>query len=363
MRAAIVLAASFLVVAGCATSPPEPQGTFLQFREHASLGPILADGDGRTLYIFTNDEKGKSHCFDQCAVNWPPAMAAAVGSVPASIRGKVSLVERDGAMQLAYEGWPLYYWKNDAAAGDATGDAVGGVWFVVREPVADPWGMGPIQVVGSDVQYTSGVTGYHARPATGRAATGVVMIHEWWGLNAEIRGMADRLAAQGYQVLAVDLFGSVATTPDEARQQVQSLNQSKATTNMRQAAAYLRTQGATSIASLGWCFGGAQSLQLATSGEALVATVLYYGSPITDSRLQAIDWPVLGIFAENDASIPKEKAQEFRQALMDAGVDGTVLVYPDVGHAFANPTGNAWAPIQTHDAWQRTLAFLEANKE
>jgi carboxymethylenebutenolidase len=91
--------------------------------------------------------------------------------------------------------------------------------------------------------------------------------------------------------------------------------------------------------------------------------VLYYGSPITDSRLQAIDWPVLGIFAENDASIPKEKAQEFRQALMDAGVDGTVLVYPDVGHAFANPTGNAWAPIQTHDAWQRTLAFLEANKE
>ncbi|HET6398777.1 MAG TPA: dienelactone hydrolase family protein, partial [Candidatus Thermoplasmatota archaeon] len=244
-------------------TPPSPPGsgtaggvTALAFREHPEHGRILVDQRGHTLYIFTNDERDRSRCLGSCLDNWPPALASSMPTVPDRIAGNVTLATpaasgSSGARQVAYEGWPLYYWIGDRAAGQATGDGVNGVWFVVREPPAqteaglDPWGSGTLQAAGTDVEYMSGVTGYHAKPTTGTATTGVVMVHEWWGLNDEIKAMADRLASHGYQVLAVDLFGKVAATPDEARAQVMALDQQAATANMRAAAAYLRDQGAT----------------------------------------------------------------------------------------------------------------------
>jgi predicted lipoprotein with Yx(FWY)xxD motif len=93
-----------------------------------SLGTVLADADGMTLYIFDRDEPGVSNCYDNCAINWPPLIA----TEGAMAEGMYSLVTRtDGTMQWAYEGMPLYYWKNDAAPGDTTGDGVGDVWHVV----------------------------------------------------------------------------------------------------------------------------------------------------------------------------------------------------------------------------------------
>lgn len=216
-------------------------------------------------------------------------------------------------------------------------------------------------VVAEDVAYFGSVKGVYARPSEGGPYPGVVMIHEWWGLNDGIRAMARRLAGQGYAVLAVDLYdGKVAATPDEATALVKALDQKRAIDNMRAAVAYLRGAGAKKVASLGWCFGGGQSLQLALA-ERLDATVLYYGSPlITEKdRLKAIAWPVLGIFGDKDAVISVDSVHAFDEALSDLGIDHEVRLYAGVGHAFANPSGPNFSPDKTRDAWIRTVAFLK----
>jgi predicted lipoprotein with Yx(FWY)xxD motif len=94
------------------------------------MGEILTDAAGMTLYTFDKDQSGMSNCYDKCAVNWPPLMAAS-GAMGA---GDFSLVTRkDGGMQWAYKGMPLYLWIKDKAPGDTTGDGVGGVWHVVSQ--------------------------------------------------------------------------------------------------------------------------------------------------------------------------------------------------------------------------------------
>lgn len=222
------------------------------------------------------------------------------------------------------------------------------------------------QVAGQDVVYFENVTGYYVAPTEIRDGgyPGIVMIHEWWGLNDHIRSMAQSLAKEGYQVLAVDLFeGSVATTQQEAQTQTSSLNQEEAVANLKAAVSYLRDEkDAPKVASLGWCFGGGQSLQLSVAGADLDATIVYYGNLITDeATLAAIDWPVLGIFAEQDMSIPPATVREFEIALNERGIENSITIYPGVGHAFANPSGANYAPEPTRDAWAKTLAFLTNN--
>ncbi len=339
----------------------------LEFQSIAGVGTVLVDSAGRTLYVFTDDEAGLSTCLGSCLVNWPPVLASQAPPAPPVVAGDLDVIQRaDGTMQLAYKGLPLYYYSGDTSPGDAKGDGRGGVWFVVRHPPSNSEMLndaGTFTVLQENLAYHGDVVGNYARPAEGTAKTGVVMIHEWWGLTDNIRDMAHLLATHGYAVMAVDLFeGSVATTPADALAQVRALNQDEANANMQVAADYLRAAGAEDIISLGWCFGGGQSLQLALSGEMLAGTVIYYGSLVTDeARLAAIDWPVLGIFGEDDDLIPPTAVRQFEAALNNVSIQNTMFIYPDVGHAFANPSGDAWAPDQTADAWVRTLAFLKAN--
>ena len=141
-----------------------------------------------------------------------------------------------------------------------------------------------IEVTTADVAYFENYKGFYARPAAEGVFPGVVMIHEWWGLNDNIKTMARELAKEGYAVLAIDLFGKVVTTPDEARKEISSLDKTKALENLKAAVAYLRSKGSEKVGSLGWCFGGGQSLALALSGEKLDATVIYYGNLVTDKK-------------------------------------------------------------------------------
>lgn len=103
----------------------------------SDLGDILVDGDGITLYMFIPDEQGPSVCNDDCAGNWPPLTsdAAAGDGLDASLLS--SAVRDDGAEQVTYDGWPLYYFGGDAAAGDVNGQGVGDVWFVIS-PTGEP---------------------------------------------------------------------------------------------------------------------------------------------------------------------------------------------------------------------------------
>lgn len=212
-----------------------------------------------------------------------------------------------------------------------------------------------------EVEYFTGAKGYYVEPQQSGEYPGVVMIHENRGLRPEIRSMAEELAKDGYRVLAVDLFGRVVETQEEARALTSQFNQQSGVANMRAAVAYLKSKGATKIASLGWCFGGRQSIELAISGEKLDATVVYYGGNMATSteRLAPIKWPVLGIFGDKDQAIPVEMVQTFETSLNTLGVENDIYIYPGVGHAFANPSGMNYAPDETKDAWNKTLAFLE----
>src|SRR5687768_13431700 len=196
----------------------------------------------------------------------------------------------------------------------------------------------------------------------------VVMIHENKGLNDYIKESANLLAKNGYVVLAVDLFnGEVVTNNQERSGELTGAireNPGIAIENMKAAVNYLRSLDnvePSKIASLGWCFGGQQSLQLAINSkdDPLAATVIYYGRLTNDSQaISNITSPVLGIFGGKDQSISVDSVMQFQKALNDTGITNEIHVYPNVGHAFANPSNDNYAPTETADAWKKTLDFL-----
>lgn len=211
--------------------------------------------------------------------------------------------------------------------------------------------------------YFENSKGYLAKPSVEGQYPGVIMIHEFWGLNDNVKQMAEKLASHGYVVFAVDLYdGKVGTTADEARQLRSSFEQSQWTENMNSAVAYIEENHSTSsLGSIGWCFGGGQSLQLALHNN-MDATIIYYGQLVTDAEdLSKINWPVLGIFAELDNGIPPETVNEFEMSLDELGIDNEIHIYPGVNHAFANPSGDRYAPEESKDAWQKTLSFFKKN--
>lgn len=219
----------------------------------------------------------------------------------------------------------------------------------------------------STVNYYGNASGYLVYPKNGSGLPAVVMIHEWWGLNQNIKNMAEQLAREGYVVLAVDLYGGeVATEANRARELSSAVgsNPQVAIENMQAAVKHLsslQNVNSSHIASLGWCFGGGQSLQLALNTEQpLAATVIYYGNLVTDqNELSKIDWPVLGIFGSADQSIPVDTVRQFESALDADRIENEIYIYEGVGHAFANPSGDNYAPEETADAWAKTLDFLK----
>ena len=222
-----------------------------------------------------------------------------------------------------------------------------------------------------DVNYFDSSSGYLVYPSatSGKKLPAVIMIHENRGLNDYIKSMANTLAREGYVVLAVDLFkGQVAQTNQQAQQLTSFVRSNSATTisNLQAAVKYVSSLpfvDSSKIASIGWCFGGGQSLQLALHSEQhpLVATILYYGTPLVTDKQQLlkIKWPVLGIFGDKDQANPLPLINMFKSALDTAGVTNQIIIYKGLGHAFANPSGPNYAPQQTVDAWQKTLAFLK----
>ena len=221
-----------------------------------------------------------------------------------------------------------------------------------------------------NINYFDGASGYLVYPSNATTGTlskklpAVVMVHEWWGLNNNIKTMANTLAKQGgYVVLAVDLFKNQSTDdPAHAVQLVNTVtnNPQESISNLQAAVKYLSSipfVNSSKIASIGWCFGGGQSLQLALHSEQhpLVGNVLYYGTPlVTDKQeLSKIKWPVLGIFGDKDQNIPLSKINSFKATLDSIGIKNQIYIYKGLGHAFANPSGSTYAPKETTDAWAK----------
>jgi carboxymethylenebutenolidase len=227
-------------------------------------------------------------------------------------------------------------------------------------------------VLEQDLAYGEGarsnLVGFLAMPAdAAEPLPGVIVIHEWWGLNDNIKAMTRRLAAEGYVALAVDLYGGqIAETPERAQELMTAfLNEPDAAErNLRQAYDYLDKYAfAPRIASIGWCLGGGWSLQTALLfPDTLDAMVMYYGQVDTNrERLATLEVPVLGFFGSEDASIPVFDVQNFRTTLGQLGKNAEVLIVPGVGHAFANPSGGNYNERAATETWTKTLEFLEHN--
>lgn len=197
---------------------------------------------------------------------------------------------------------------------------------------------------------------------------GVLVIHEWWGLNDQIKDGARSLAAEGYAVFAIDLYnGEVAADAARAGELAGAVRNRPEAAERAMGAAldYLAAQPEVQgdrLASLGWCFGGGMSGIIGSAGDPrLRATVMYYGTPVTDAaRLEKFKQPVLGIWGVEDQSIPVASVQSFESTLRRQGTSVDFFYYEGAGHAFANPTrGDAYRPDAASDAWQKTLDFLE----
>jgi len=214
--------------------------------------------------------------------------------------------------------------------------------------------------------YASGdsrVGAYLVTPNAHGSHPGLIVIHEWWGLNDQIKGVADELSSKGYVTLAPDLYDGKATTdPAVAMELMRSLDQDRAARKLADAAAYLRSLPAVEkkpIGSIGFCMGGGLSLQLALLDPKLAACVICYGRLESDpAKLKAIGAPILGIFGGTDTGIPREMIDGFRKGLEADGKSVEIKIYPQAGHGFMNPNNPSHRPDDTKDAWTRINAFF-----
>lgn len=222
---------------------------------------------------------------------------------------------------------------------------------------------------GKVVGYKSGgetVSGYIVTPKGKGPFPGIVMIHEWWGLNDHIKDMAVKLGNEGYVVLAVDLYrGKVTSDPNEAHELSRGLPVDRAIADLRAAVKYLKSLAnviSGKIGSIGWCMGGGYSLSLAVNEPALATSVIYYGRLITDKeKLGKITAPVLGFFGENDRGIPQSSVVQFKGDMENTGKEAEIFIYPNAGHAFANPTRPSYNESAAIDSWNKTLLFFDKN--
>ncbi len=281
----------------------------------------------------------------------PGAMAPAAGT-----RGSKKGVSNESPTE---QGAPL---RSESEASAVTGSVSEQEFKALHQLKA---GAAP-KLKGTEIKLPGGSRAYLSLPNAAKPPVpGIVVIHEWWGLNQHIRHWADRLAADGYGALAVDLFGGkVAKTPDEAMALVKSVDEKAARATLLDAFEFLARDArilAKRRASIGWCFGGKWSLELALAAPDLDAAVIYYGHVTTDPEVLArLRTPVLAVFGKRDSSIPQEHVQSFEAALDKLGVEHAVLTY-DAEHAFANPSGARYDEQAAAAAWEETRAFLAAH--
>lgn len=215
-------------------------------------------------------------------------------------------------------------------------------------------------------QGSTPISGYLALPEGEGTHPGVVVIHEWWGVNDWVKQQADLLAGEGYVALAPDLYkGKVANTAEDAHQYMSGLSEDEALLTLRAAADFLRSRGdvrPSAIGSIGWCMGGKYSIRLAAADPGIRACVIYYGAPITDeAAIKRIQASVLGNFGAEDKGPSPEQVKSFQAALKKAGKNVDFKIYPKAGHAFAN-VNNPWGGYREEaakDAWARTIAFFK----
>jgi carboxymethylenebutenolidase len=208
------------------------------------------------------------------------------------------------------------------------------------------------------------VRAFVARPPGEGPFPAVIMIHEFFGLNESIVGKANGLAEAGYLVVAPDTFrGSTTAWIPRAIFQTVTTPPERINADLDAAFAWLAGQpdaDPARIAVLGFCYGGRASLAYSLHNPRVAATVIFYGSPVTDPRaLETLTGPVLGIYGGADASIPLANVRAFDAALEQAGVPHEISVYEGQPHAFVTDIESIRQGGAQGDAWEQMLRFLD----
>ncbi len=204
---------------------------------------------------------------------------------------------------------------------------------------------------------------YSVQPGKGSKNV-LIIFHEWWGLNDYIKEQADeisaKLADQDLEVIAIDLFdGQVADNRESAAKYMNNLQKERAEAIINGLVKHIGPD--KNYATLGWCLGGAWSLQAALLlQKKAVACVMYYGMPETDiKKLQKLNCDVLGIFANEDEYINRDIVQQFEENMHKATKKLKLETY-NADHAFANPSNPKNNKEYAEDAMQKTIAFLKS---
>jgi carboxymethylenebutenolidase len=213
------------------------------------------------------------------------------------------------------------------------------------------------------------VNGYLAEPQQGSKAPGMVVIQEWWGLEDQIKGVADKLAKQGYRALVPDLYrGKVALEANEAKHLMEGLNFGDAAgQDIRGAVQYLK-KDSTKVGVTGFCMGGALTVLSAVNVPEMDAGVIWYGYPplqyVDASKIKA---PLMGHWALQDQAFAISGVDELEKKLREANVKFEFHRY-NAKHAFANEKADSkkldmlkYDPKAAETAWQRTMEFLGKN--
>ncbi len=207
--------------------------------------------------------------------------------------------------------------------------------------------------------------GYLARPDGAGPYPGVVVIQEWWGLNAEIKEVCDLMAKNGFAALAPDLYrGEVATEPNEAQKLAMNLIMDQAIADIQGAADYLTQQsfvGPKKAGIMGFCFGGMIAMTMAwAGGDNIGAVVSFYGAGAkpTEDNFKNTKVPILGLYGDKDPNFTPQLLKTWQDKFKQYGKIYEVVTYPDAGHAFFNSTESSYRPADAQDAFIRTLAWF-----
>ena len=208
-----------------------------------------------------------------------------------------------------------------------------------------------------------GTDAFVAWPAGDGSAPAMIVVQEWWGLNAQIRDVARRLAEQGYVAIVPDLYhGKVADDPERAHELMRGLVNERALADLGAAVRWLRAEprsASARIGVIGFCMGGKLSQQLGFRSDEISAAVMFYGTPETDpGKLGSLSPPLQGHFGADDDGIPVDQVKRLEAELKRLGKPAEIYVYPGAGHAFMHERRDSYRAEAAQLAWGRTLAFL-----
>jgi carboxymethylenebutenolidase len=206
-------------------------------------------------------------------------------------------------------------------------------------------------------------------PAKKGSHGAVLMFHEFWGLNNQIKMTAEKLHEEtGFGVIAVDLYGGkVFTSAKDASEAMRAVNQTEADKQIAGTidaifSSHILGDSVRKLGTIGYCFGGGYSLETALEDDgAISACVMYYGHPEQDlTRLSRLQAPLLGFFGAQDTGITPAIVDRFKADLKTDGKDYRIYSY-DAPHGFANPSNPRYNKAATEDSWKKTISFFKSN--